>query len=264
MTDQGLTGAESVLNEAFAAATEAIKTGNVSALSRLLREHPQLPYVRGPGSKTCLNLVSDWPGRWHRRLESAALLIDAGANVNARMGDPATGETTLQGAVSCYDAALTDLLVEAGSPVNGLNDDRRPLAQALFYGADEAAAVLVRHGAKIDLEFAAGLGRLDLLPTFFDAGGNLLPTAGAHHPPVNDPVPPDEKAGPELLDQALAYAVFSGQAEAAEYLISRGANVRAQPSGFTHTISMATWAKHHPDVVRVLARHRAGGGDGQQ
>jgi len=236
----------------YAAATEAIRTGDVRALSRLLREHPQLASARGQDGRTCLNQVGDWPGRWPRRLESAALLIDAGASVNARAGDPDTGETTLQWAVSCYDAALTELLIEAGSPVNGLNDSRRPLAQALFYESGDAAQVLIRHGAAIDLEFAAGLGRLDLLPTFFGDDGSLLPSAGAHHPPVNEPVGPADDAGSELLDQALVYASINAQAEAAGYLIDRGADVNGEPSGFTHRIPMVTWAKHHPDMVAFL------------
>jgi hypothetical protein len=240
------------LAESFAAATEAIRTGDVRTLSRLLREHPMLAHARGSGGRTCLNQVADWPGRWPRRLESAALLIDAGANVNARAGDPDTGETSLQWAVSCYDAALAELLIEAGSPVNGLNDSRRPLAQALFYESGDAAQVLVRYGAVIDLGFAAGLGRMDLLPAFWGSSQELLPSAGVHHPPANDPVAPGPDAPSELLEQALVYASINGQAQAAGYLIDHGADVNAEPSGFTHRIPMVTWAKHHPDMVEFL------------
>jgi ankyrin repeat protein len=236
----------------YAAATEAIRTGDVRALSRLLREHPSLASARGAGGRTCLNEVADWPGRWPRRLESAALLIDAGANVNARACDPDDGETTLQWAVSCDDAALTELLLEAGSPVNGLNDSRRPLAQALFYESGEAARVLVRHGATIDLEFASGLGRIDLLPSFFADNGGLLLAAGTHHAPINEPVGPAEDARSELLEQALVYASINAQAEAAGFLIDHGADVAAEPSGFTHQMPMVSWAKHHPEMVEFL------------
>src|SRR5271169_1769463 len=132
-------------------ALNAIKTGMVRKLSELLRDHSQLACYRTEQGRTLLHCVADWPGHWPRRLESAALLIDAGADINAQAGDVGEGETTLQWAVSCNDAALTELLVQAGSPVNGLNDDHRPMMQALFYESKDSASVLIRHGAAFDL-----------------------------------------------------------------------------------------------------------------
>src|SRR5919202_2567329 len=111
----------------------------------------------------------------------------------------------MQWAVSANDVPVAEALIDAGAPIDGVNDDRRPLAQALFYGQAAAAELLVRRGATIDLEFAAGLGRVDLLQTFFDAAGNLLPTAGWHHPSTNEVIPAAPGAAPELLEQALVY-----------------------------------------------------------
>jgi len=67
-------------------------------------------------------------------------MIAAGSDVNYRP-DKDT-ETTLQEAVSCYDFSLTELLVEAGASPDGVDDDRRPMAEALFYGSPIWAQVL--------------------------------------------------------------------------------------------------------------------------
>ena len=247
---------EEALN--YAAANEAIRSGDVRKLAQLLAENPELVHIRVIRNRTLVNQLADWPGRWPRRLESAALLIAAGADINARSDIDETAETTLQEAVSCYDAALTELLVEAGASPDGLDDDRRPMAEALFYQSDAAAKVLVHHGAIIDLEFAAGLGLMDLMPTFFDADGTLLPSSGTHHPPVTPvPVPPEPGAGNELLDQALVYAAIAGQQETAAFRSARGADVNAEPSGFTHRMAIVDWGEAHPEFVQFLIQRGA-------
>ncbi len=238
-------------------AREAIRSGDVAALSGLLRRHPELARVRAEDGRTLLNDVADWPGRWPRRLESAALLIDAGADVNARATDPDTGETPVQWAASCEDAALTELLVEAGSPVDGVDGGVPPLTQALFYRSTAVAEVLVNHGATVDLEFAAGLGLLERLPTFFDADGNLSPNAGVHHSPARTPIPPADDAENELIEQAMVYAAINGQTEVIAQLLERGADVTAQPSGYTHRIPLTNWARNHPDTVAFLVERGA-------
>jgi uncharacterized protein len=252
---------EETLN--YAAATEAIKSGDVRRLAQLLAENPELLYIHPPrnirmiGGRTLFNQLAAWPGRWPRRLESAALLITAGADINFRPVDE-HGETTLQEAVSCYDFSLTELIVEAGASADGLSDDRRPMAEALFYASPITAKVLADHGATIDLEFAAGLGRMDLMPAFFDAGGQLLPSAGTHHPPVTPvPVPPEPGAGNELLEQALVYAAINGQQETAAFLIDHGADVNAEPSGFPHRMPPVDWGEAHPEFVQFLIQRGA-------
>ena len=136
---------EEALN--YAAANDAIRSGDVRKLAQLLAGNPELVHIRVIRNRTLFTQLADWPGRWPRRLESAALLIAAGADINVRAGSGEHDETTLQEAVSCYDAALTELLVEAGASPDGLDDDRRPMAEALFYQSRAAAKVLVDHGA---------------------------------------------------------------------------------------------------------------------
>lgn len=86
----------------------------------------------------------------------AALLIQAGADINARADFGDTDETTLQEAASCYDGALCELIVEAGA-----------------------------------------------------------------------------------------------------FLIDHGADVNAQPSGFSHRIAMVDWGEAHPEFVQLLIQRGA-------
>ena len=242
-------------NERFAqrvtAAVAAVHTGDVAALKTLLQQEPALATARSPDGRNLLSHLTDWPGHRPSSVEIAQLLIGAGADINARTIDSAVGETPLQWAVSANDVAVAEALIDAGAPVDGVDDDRRPLAQALFYRQLAAAELLVRRDATIDLEFAAGLGRVDLLQTFFDAAGNLLPIAGWHHPPTNEVILASEGAASELLEQALVYACICTQVEAAAYLLERGANVNAQPSGFPVQASPLHWAAGGGDVGLV-------------
>lgn len=64
----------------YAAGSEAIRTGDVRGLAQLISEHPELLYVYAPrnlreiGGRPLFQHLANWPGRWPRRLESAALL----------------------------------------------------------------------------------------------------------------------------------------------------------------------------------------------
>ncbi len=249
---------DAALADVFPIAVRAVKTGDVETLTRLLHEHPTLANARALRGRTLLLHLCDWPGHCPRERETGLALIRAGADVNARAGDPEKGETALQWAASCDDAVLAELLIDAGTPVDGLGDDRRPLTQAIWYECQQVAETLVRRGAALDLELAAGMGRTDLLPSFFDADGGLLPSAGRHHPPVNAPVPA-EKASSELLEQALVYAVLGGSVECAAYLLDRRADVNAQPSGFDGRGTPLHWAasKKVARMVELLIEHGA-------
>ncbi len=50
---------------------------------------------------------------------------------------------------------------------------------------------------------------------------------------------------------------INGQQETAAFLIDRGADVNAEPSGFTHRIAIVDWAEHHPEFVQFLIQRSA-------
>lgn len=242
--------------DSYPAAVRAVKTGDVELLECLLNEHPGLANARSRQGRTLLNHLCDWPGHFPRELESGQLLITCGADIHARAGDPDTGETPLQWAVSSNDVSMVDLLIELGSPVNGLNQDFRPLAQALFYGNREAAELLMKRGATITLEFAAGLGRVDLLPNYFGPDGQLLPSAGSHTPPINNAILPEGQAD-ERLEQALIYALICNRIDSVTYLLDQGADVNAMPTGFHFHGAPLHWAAYSGqlDMIELLVSH---------
>lgn len=246
------------LADVYPVAVRAVKTGEVTTLRQLLREHPALANARSTQGRTLLNHVCDWPGNFPRELETARLLLAVGANINARAIDPESGETSLQWAASSNDTAMIRLLVESGASANGLHDDCRPLAQALYYRCRDAAELLVRLGAVVTLEFAAGLGRLDLMPRFFGEDGRLLDNAGQHVAPINRAIPP-RHAEDERLEQALIYAVINDELEGAAYLLDRGADPDAMPSGFHFLGASLHWAAGGSSLAmaELLVRHGA-------
>ncbi|MGH3768721.1 MAG: hypothetical protein ACRDS0_21675 [Pseudonocardiaceae bacterium] len=76
------------------AATAAIHTGDVAALRQLLDAHPGLARTRlgndDPDgmSRTLLHVVTDWPGHFPNGAATVAVLVTAGADVNARFRGP--------------------------------------------------------------------------------------------------------------------------------------------------------------------------------
>ena len=82
-------------------------------------------------------------------------------------------------ATSCHPAQarvqleLLQVLLDAGACVDGAPGGWNPLVAALHNGRGEAAAYLARRGARLDLEGAAGIGRVDLVARYIDQDGQL-------------------------------------------------------------------------------------------
>jgi ankyrin repeat protein len=145
------------------AAVEAIRTGDVSALSKLLAADPALATARVDGRRTLLHVAADWPGHFPNNVASAALLIAHGADVNA----PFVGthsETPLHWAASCDDVELLDALLDRGADIEASGAviaGGTPLADAVAFGQWKAARRLIERGAKANLWQAAALGLMD-------------------------------------------------------------------------------------------------------
>ena len=118
--------------------------------------------------------------------------LDAGADVGAECGagpdQPDTGGGNTLGLVASGARAaeqglsegLIDTLIGAGSDLNTGNGGC--LMTALYHTVEcqkqrEVAEMLFDRGAKVDLCYAAGLGKLDLVKGFFNADGSLKPDA---------------------------------------------------------------------------------------
>jgi Ankyrin repeats (3 copies) len=167
----------------------AIQTGDLEALSRLLRENPDLARARvgskndatgQNGGRTLLHIATDWPGHFPNGPALVAAIIAAGADVNA----PSVGaheETPLHWAASSDDVAVLDALLDQGADIEApgsVIDGRTALADAVAFGQWQAARRLIQRGAKSTLWQSAALGLLDRVAHEF--AGNAAETGRRH------------------------------------------------------------------------------------
>ena len=193
------------------AVVAAIRGGDLEGLRRLLADHPGLATARigsdGPGgtTRTLLHVATDWPGHFPNGAATVAVLVEAGADVNARFHG-SHHETALHWAASSDDVDVLDALLDAGADLEadgGVIAGGTPLVDARAFGQWRAAHRLVERGARTTIDDAATLGLLDRLEGYF---------AGA---------PPD----PEDVSRAFWGACHGGQRRCAEYLLDRGADL---------------------------------------
>lgn len=198
------------------AVTEAIRTGDVDGLRRLLRENSGLATAgigpardgsKGPPAfRSLLHIATDWPGHFPNGAATVAALVDAGADVNARFVGFHT-ETPLHWAASSDDVDVLEALLERGAHLEATGsviDGGTALADAVAFGQWKAARRLVEEGARTTLWQAAALGLMDRVEVSF---------AGASAP------------GAHEVTNAFWCACHGGQRTAAEYLLARGADL---------------------------------------
>jgi uncharacterized protein len=113
----------------------SVRSGDLDALQLLVDQHPGLATSRlgGPGGgRTPLHVVTDWPGFFPNGPEAAQLFIRAGADVDSRGDDEERGETPLHWVASSDDAAVAAVLIDAGANLNLPNGSiGTPLANAV-------------------------------------------------------------------------------------------------------------------------------------
>jgi ankyrin repeat protein len=241
----------------FETAVEAIISGDVVTLQGLLRANPELIRARSPREHgaTLLhyvgaNAVEDYRQKTPKNaVKVAQLLIKAGAEVDAdlgygpemrqrypeRMGSTTLGmvATSVWPVISGVQIPLMKVLIDAGAAVDGLPGKWKPVIAALHNGRGQAAEYLAKHGAKLDLEGAAGTGRLEAVKSFFRKDGSLKATA-TH----------------EQLELGLAWACEYGHARVVSFLLRNGVNIAAQPHGETGL----HWAAYggYPGIVKMF------------
>ena len=197
-------------------AAEAIQSGDLETLTRLLREHAGLVTARlrgtnkigdsGSPARTLLHVATDWPGHFPKGAAIVTALIAAGADVNAPfMG--AHAETPLHWAASSNDVAVLDALLDGGADIEAPGSvigGGPPLADAVAFRQWQAARRLVERGARTTLWQAAALGLMPRVEQYF----------------ASDPPP-----APAEVTNAFWSACHGGQRASAEYLLYRGANL---------------------------------------
>jgi len=242
----------------FEDAVEAIIHGDEGTLKRLLAQRPELIRARSTRAHHSMllhyvgaNGVEDFRQRTPKNaVQIAEVLLEAGAEVDAA-ADMYGGSTTV-GLVATsihpknagVQEDLIDVLVAHGARIDRLGaggSKGSPLLinSCLANGRPGAAEYLARRGAPIDLEGAAGLGRLDLVRTFFADDTSL--TNGATT---------------EQMHDGFSWACEYGRADVVQFLLERGMDVGARLR--PHKQTGLHWAAYgaHVETVKVLLRHR--------
>ena len=243
----------------FEAAVDSIVSGELDTVKRLLDEDPQLVYARSIRThhSTLLHYIGANGVEGFRQrtpknaVEIATVLLDAGAEVDA-MADMYGGSTTL-GLVATSEhpktaglqQPLIELLLGRGARMDlpGTAGHQDGLVRAcLANGRPEAAEFVAARGAPLDLESAAGIGRLDAVARFFDDAGRLTADATRKH-----------------MEDGYGWACVYGHSAVVDFLLRCGVGVdtkvRAHGEGCT---GLHLGAYHgDPTLVRLLLGHGA-------
>jgi ankyrin repeat protein len=236
----------------FEAAVDAIVSGNIATLEKLLRDHPELIRMRSTREhrSTLLHYVSangveDFRQKTPANIvEITTMLVDAGADVNAE-SEAYGGRSTTLGltATSCHpeDAGvqlpLMDLLIRHGARIDG-PDGGSAVNGCLHNGRAEAAEFFADRGARLDLEAAAGVGRLDVVRRFFNADGRLLPPAT-----------------PKQMHDGFAWACEFGRTSVVDFLLRHGIGIDTKlPHDGQTGLHWAAYGGHAETVKLLLER----------
>jgi uncharacterized protein len=199
------------------AVMQAIQSGDLDALRRLLDDNPGLVAARIDG-RTLLHVAADWPGHFPNGAAVVTALIAAGADPNASAAENSIDETPLHWAASSDDVAVLDALIDGGAYMEAPGASIAggpPLDDAVGYGQWRVARRLVERGAKVEkLWHAAALGIMPVLEQHFAGPGT---------------------PSPETVNEAFWQACHGGQRQAAEYLLAHGAELNWIPDWANQT-----------------------------
>jgi len=217
----------------------AIRGGDLTTLRQLLAGNADLATARivddGGGARTLLHVLTDWPAKCLHGAETVAVLVSAGADVNARF-QGSHSETPLHWAASADDVVVLDALLDAGADIDAdgaVIAGGTPLADARAFAQWRAAHRLVERGATVTLTDAATLGLTDQLE-------RLL--VGATGDDVN---------------VAFWGACHGGRRECAERLLALGADVNWLPP-WEHLTPLDAAVRNEFEDVAAWLRSQGG------
>lgn len=234
----------------FELAVDAIVSGNIDELKVLLKVNPELIHERSARPHnamllhyTAANGVEDERQKTPKNIvEITKLLLASGAEVDAETH----GGTTLGlVATSCHprlagvQIELLETLIAHSASVDGAPGGWNPLLASLHNGRPEAAFYLAQKGAKLDLEGAAGVGRLDVVRIYFKDDGSLKDTATQ-----------------KQMESGFRWACEYGRNEVVEFLLDKGIDIQ---TGENTDMTGLHWAivGAQLDTIRLLLKRGA-------
>ncbi len=236
----------------FEVAANAVVSGDVRTLKRLLQENSGLVRERSRREHratllhyTSANGIEGYRQKTPKNIvEIADLLLKSGAEVDATADVYGAGCTTLGLAATSIhpelagvQEALLQTLLDHGAVIDkpgSSGNARSAVIACLANGRQPAARFLAAHGAKLDLESAAGIGRLDIVESFVNSDGTLK-----------------RPATKKDLQNGFLWACMYGCQNVVVFLLERGADLlEPLDSGATALHWAAGGA--HVNVVRLL------------
>lgn len=211
----------------FEAAADAIVSGDIETLKRLLRNNHGLIRQRSTREHqatllhyTSANGIEGYRQKTPKNIvEIAELLLKSGAEVDAQANVYGGGSTTLGlVATSAHPEAagvqepLLQLLLDYGASIESPNlagNNHTAVIACLANGRLRAGEFLAARDARLDLDSAAGIGRLDTVKMFFHSEGTLKPSATK-----------------QQLQKGFLWACMYGQEDVVLFLLEHGADLR--------------------------------------
>lgn len=236
----------------FELAADAIVSGDTATLERLLRENSDLIRARSTREHraTLLHYVSANGVEGYRQktpknaARIAEMLIEFGAEVDAEADVYGGGATTL-GLVATsvhperagVQEELMQVLLDHGAMIDrpGVARNRHDaVAGCLANGPGKAAEFLANHGARLGLDTAAGVGRLDLVNSFFHDDKSLKGSATRAQ-----------------MEQGFLWACQYGRTAVVESLLEKGAGLLNRADNEQTALHCAVIGAHL-DIIEVL------------
>ena len=241
-----LTRVDSLVSK-FETAADAIVSGDTATLSELLTENPELVKTRSTREhhSTLLHYVSangieDFRQKTPKNIiEITELVLEAGADVNAESDAYGGGSTTLGLAATSIHPeragvliGLLETLLDHGATIDARG--RSDVLSCLRNDRPKGAAFLATRGARLDFEGAAGVGRLDLVESFFNKDGSLKPNVSERQ-----------------LEAGFRWACEYGHINVVEFLLKKSMNLRAGENTGQTALHLAAH-RGQLDIIKLL------------
>lgn len=233
----------------FEEAADAIVSGDIDTLRRLLDENPELIHEKSTREHRCTLLhyvgANGFEGFRQKSpknaVEIAELLLERGADVDAvTSGEMGVGTTLGLVATSVHphragvQIPLLELLIKHGASVEGLPGKWNPLRAALANDRPEAARFLAEKGATLDLQSAAGVGFLDVVKSYFNDDGSLKSNATR-----------------EQFEQGFIFACEYGRRDVVDFMLDKGVDLATGANTGQTALHLAAH-RGQLDIIKLL------------